>query len=343
MPAGFSTPIPNNSNNAKFTSQLSQLLANENLHGNFLFSPVSLEILFFMVQHGAPENTSTNQQIWTNIFNCENCNRNLVDRYFDSLFQAPQLYMTEDATLKYATVLAMNERFPVSDQFEAKMLGGLANATLFQENFAKNGDQAAHEINNIVAQTTENKINNLISGESLDDKTAMVLVNALYLKADFKECFTYIYDDKFYDSNNQEYYTKFLDGSFEDLSYHKSVDLSMIKLPFLEENFSLYIAMRNENGASIDLGDVVRQTLAKEIAFKDKYVNVKIPKFTMEYTAEDMVQHIQMLNVTNMFNESIAEFNYLLKDLEQKVAVSDIRHKAFIETSSPHEPNTSST
>uniref|UniRef100_A0A915IDB5 Serpin domain-containing protein n=1 Tax=Romanomermis culicivorax TaxID=13658 RepID=A0A915IDB5_ROMCU len=267
----FSTQTPIESNNAKFTSDLSQLLTKQNPDGNFLFSPVSLEILFAMVMSGTGGNT--NQQIWKHIFNGQDSDRFYVYYYVESLIKASRDYTTENSTLKYATILAIEEKFAVKDIFK-KRIGHFPNAEFLQENFDLNGYRTARRINDIVAQTTENKITNLISDDSLNDGTAMVLVNALYLKANFKESFTSTYYGQFYDSDDEAYNIEFLDGSFKNLSYHESADLSMIKLPFQEENFSLYVAMQNEYDASIDLGDVVHRTLAKQIAFKVKHVNV---------------------------------------------------------------------
>uniref|UniRef100_A0A915IDC5 Serpin domain-containing protein n=1 Tax=Romanomermis culicivorax TaxID=13658 RepID=A0A915IDC5_ROMCU len=95
-----------NNNNAKFTSDLSRLLTKQNPNGNFLFSPVSLEMVFAMVLNGTAKNT--NRQIRKYIFHWDH---HYMQSYVESLRKASRDYTTKKATLKYATVLAIDENF----------------------------------------------------------------------------------------------------------------------------------------------------------------------------------------------------------------------------------------
>uniref|UniRef100_A0A915HQH8 Serpin domain-containing protein n=1 Tax=Romanomermis culicivorax TaxID=13658 RepID=A0A915HQH8_ROMCU len=197
-------------------------------------------------------------------------------------------------------------------------------------NFAKDGDKVVNQINNIVAHSTQDRIKNLIPHGSLNGNTAMILVNALYLKARFLEPFSETQNGTFLESRTIFHYVEFLHGQILDLPYHKKGPFSMIELPFHEENLSLYIAMQ-EFGHKIDVGDVICQKFAGEINFEEKFVDVKLPKFTMEYTVQDLVGQVKLLNVTNIFDRSKADFSELLQYPWDKVVVSDMQHKAFFE------------
>uniref|UniRef100_A0A915HPT2 Serpin domain-containing protein n=1 Tax=Romanomermis culicivorax TaxID=13658 RepID=A0A915HPT2_ROMCU len=285
---------PVNNTNAKFTADLWHLLSKENAGENFVFSPVSLELL---------------------------------------LLNASQDYTTEKATLKYATVLAIDKCFPVTERFTSITKKQFPDAKFFNAAFSRDGKKTEAYINHVVAETTKNRIKNLIPNGSLGAHTTMVLVNALYLKASFKENFTSTAIADFYDKDNKAHEIEFLEGSFEDLPYYNKDGFSMIMLPYIDEHFNLYVAI-NSSG-SINMADVIHQTLAQKIDFESKEVDVKLPKFTMEYTADQIMDHMKMLNVRDIFNESTANFKALLKNPKDKVFVSTMRHKAFIETVSP--------
>lgn len=54
--------------------------------------------------------------------------------------------------------------------------------------FSKSSDAAA-KINEFVAKSTHDKIKNLVSSNSLDDMTRLVLINAIYFKGDWDKQF----------------------------------------------------------------------------------------------------------------------------------------------------------
>uniref|UniRef100_A0A915JFS9 Serpin domain-containing protein n=1 Tax=Romanomermis culicivorax TaxID=13658 RepID=A0A915JFS9_ROMCU len=204
-----------------------------------------------------------------------------------------------------------------------------------QMNFTVDGNKAATNINNIVAKTTENKIQDLIPYGSLNAHTAMVLVNALYLKADFEKEFKQIFGGKFYDSKNQSHDVEFLQDQFENLPFYQNDYVKMIRLPFVDKRIHLYVATRRNLSsnmeAKIDVSDVIHLAFSKNVKFGDKNVDVRLPKFVMSFTAKEMVRHFQSLNVTDLFDESRANFRGLFEKSRQRVAVSNIRHKAYIE------------
>uniref|UniRef100_A0A915JFT4 Serpin domain-containing protein n=1 Tax=Romanomermis culicivorax TaxID=13658 RepID=A0A915JFT4_ROMCU len=316
-------------NNVKFAAELSHQISKEHPNGNFVFSPVSLEIVVAAILSGTRGNT--NKQIKLYIFNKQD---HILNNYVESLIKSLETSKTDRTTLKYTTVLALDEMFPVREQFKRRARKYFPSGKVLQMNFDINGAKAAAEINGIVANTTENKIQDLIPSGSLGSHTPMVLVNALYLKADFEKEFTQILGGKFYDSKNQSHDVVFLQDQFENLPYYQNEDVKMIRLPFANKHIHLYIATGTSNNieeTKIDIGNAIRLTFSKDVKFQNRNVDVRLPKLVMSFSAKEMVRHFQMLNVTDLFDKSRANFGGLLQKTGQKVAVSNIRHKAFIE------------
>uniref|UniRef100_A0A915HR37 Serpin domain-containing protein n=1 Tax=Romanomermis culicivorax TaxID=13658 RepID=A0A915HR37_ROMCU len=96
-----------------FAADFAKLLHKRN--ENFVFSPISLEMLFAMLWEGA--DGDTDKQIRKYIFHCEDYNYDCASVYVSSLCNLSMGYTTETATLKFAPVLAMDENIEVKFGF----------------------------------------------------------------------------------------------------------------------------------------------------------------------------------------------------------------------------------
>uniref|UniRef100_A0A915IIE0 Serpin domain-containing protein n=1 Tax=Romanomermis culicivorax TaxID=13658 RepID=A0A915IIE0_ROMCU len=70
-------------NNAKFTAHFCELLKRQNDNENFVFSPISIEMLLATMWPGLGGNTS--EQIKKHIFHCEDSDHNCIHGYVLSL------------------------------------------------------------------------------------------------------------------------------------------------------------------------------------------------------------------------------------------------------------------
>jgi serpin B len=151
--------------------------------------------------------------------------------------------------------------------------------------------QSAATINGWVEANTNNKIKDLISADSLDSDTRMVLVNAIY----FKGFWTYQFDPK--NTFKAPFYLN--DQDTVDVDYMKvkkhfkygalpELDATAIELPYKDSDISMLIILPNtKTGLSalegklntIDLGEVSNKLYSQE-------VNVELPKFKIEFDIE---------------------------------------------------------
>lgn len=147
-------------------------------------------------------------------------------------------------------------------------------------------------MNDWIKKKTNNKIKNLISADSLDADTRMMLVNAIY----FKGLWTYPFDPPyrpfkrpFYineqDSVEVEFmFTKdpFKHGKFEHL------DASAIEFPFKDSNISMLVILPNSRTglAALEskLQNIDYNELSEKMVFWD--INVIFPIFKIEFDIE---------------------------------------------------------
>lgn len=151
--------------------------------------------------------------------------------------------------------------------------------------FSKSAQSAA-TINKWVEDHTNNKIKNLISADSLDADTRMVLINALYFKGFWTEKFEYTYKAPFY-LNDRDSVTVDLMSIEENFSYGvlSDLDSTAISLPYKDSNMYMLIVLPNSRTGlsalerkllNVDLSGIL-QKLDKRTDF------VKMPKFKIEF------------------------------------------------------------
>uniref|UniRef100_A0A8C4VVG6 Serpin family B member 1 n=1 Tax=Gopherus evgoodei TaxID=1825980 RepID=A0A8C4VVG6_9SAUR len=159
--------------NTHFALDLFRKLNETNPTGNIFFSPVSISAALAMVLLGAKGNTETQ----------------LLKLH--SRFQT----LTSDINrsgasylLKLANRLYGEKTYGFLADFLTKTQK-LYGADLATVDFLLASDEARKEINQWVAEQTEDKIPNLLSEGSVNNMTKLVLVNAIYFKGNWAEKF----------------------------------------------------------------------------------------------------------------------------------------------------------
>lgn len=160
---------------------------------------------------------------------------------------------------------------------------------------------AARTINSFVAVKTNNKIKNLISSDSIDHLTRLVLVNAIYFKGNWEHKFPiertspgdfYLDETKTvtvdYMRNEDEY-------RFAELT---DLDASALELKYAKSNISMVVVLPNGRTGlpalevslqNYDLSKIISQM------YKQK-VEVTLPKFKIEYEIE-LTNVLQMVGI----------------------------------------------
>lgn len=188
--------------------------------------------------------------------------------------------------------------------------------------------ESAQKINKFIHDSTQGKLDNLVSSDSISDAVAL-LVNAVYFKGKWEEEFSLDY------TSNQEFTTKsgeakqipFLKEMETDRGYSSDETFEVLTLNYKDSSYKFAIFLpKVQNGLeeAIEKLDADRfQKLLKEA--KRTYLNIEIPKFTVEKELT-LKGSLQNLGITEIFTDQ-ADLSGISKD----VKISDGTHKALIE------------
>ena len=148
--------------------------------GNILFSPYSVAAVLAMLTEGARGETLDMMKNTMHLPETETVRTGYRD-------VIPALRTNENFTLDTANTAFVMKDFQVLEEFQTALQKNY-HADMSSVNFAEN-EKAARTINDWVKAQTRDKITDLIPADSLNAMTRLVLVNAVYFKADWRSPF----------------------------------------------------------------------------------------------------------------------------------------------------------
>ncbi|XP_074549276.1 leukocyte elastase inhibitor A-like [Halichoeres trimaculatus] len=209
-------------------------------------------------------------------------------------------------------------------------------AALELVDFKYNKEEARVKINTWVEEKTQGNIKDLLASDDLDDRTKLVLVNAIYFNAVWESPFDRdeTVDFTFRLNKNNTKKVKMMCQT-EEFShcYIPEVKLKVLEMPYKDGDLSMIILLPED----IEDDTTGLEKLEKELdKFEDwtrpdrmKYdrMNVKIPKFKLAetYDLNDVLQKMGMSDAFT-FRSDLSGMSPV-KDL----VVSKVVHKAFVE------------
>jgi len=196
-------------------------------------------------------------------------------------------------------------------------------------NFIANYEATRVLINAWVEQKTKERIKDLIPKGILNSDTRMVLVNAIYFKGDWLHPFDSLdtKDDVFHVGNGKDITAKFMHqtGHFK---YADGESCKMIQVPYQGGKQSMIIALPH----GFDDLDATEKELQRD-GFErlknasQRLIQLKFPKFRMTMPLV-LKEYFRALGMKTPFEDS-ANFSQMTK--EQRLYISEIIHKAFVE------------
>lgn len=192
-----------------------------------------------------------------------------------SLLIANQIYVKEGYRLNKTYQHIATERFSCS-----------VEALNFINNI-----QAAQTINQFVDDKTNGKITNVMQAEDIDNDTAIMLINAVYFKSDWKHKFnkSLTQPDNFYINENETVQVDFMkiQSNFH-IGRLDELGASALEMKYANSKYSFMILLpRSRTGLSTL--ETKLKTFDLTMITKSLHefgVDVKIPKFKIEYDIE---------------------------------------------------------
>ncbi|XP_060933729.1 leukocyte elastase inhibitor-like [Limanda limanda] len=314
-----------------FALDLFRILSRANPSGNMLVSPLSIKSALAMVYLGARGDTAAQMAKAMSFQPGEAVHAEFKELIEDidsssksfNLKTANRLYWDKNEKFLTAYVEDMRKYYQ-ADLKIVDIIGAM--------------EASRKEINTWVEQQTEKQIKDLLKPGIVSAETKLVLVNAIYLNADWKNCF-YKEDteDMYFRVSQNETKSVRMIIQKKKLPYKHIPDhaLQILELPYVEEELSMFILLpeQSTDGSNSLLKLVKDLTLERLNEWTDKenmvesVIHVQLPKFKLEEDYE-LKHPLSKLGMTEVFRKS--------DDLSgmnggQNLFLTEVIHKAFVE------------
>ncbi|NXP46117.1 SPB10 protein, partial [Heliornis fulica] len=204
-------------------------------------------------------------------------------------------------------------------------------------NFKTAPEQSRKEINTWIEKQTEGKIKNLLGPRDVVASTKLVLVNAVYFKADWETKFHPKYTDmqpfRLSKSKTKPVKMMHMRNTFPILIV-EAMNFKIIELPYVQGEVSMLILLPDDiKDSSTGLEQLERELTYEKLSewtdskkMTETLVDLHLPKFTMEerYDLSD--------NLTSMGMHSAFSGNGDFSGMAEKgdVHISKVLHKSFV-------------
>ena len=304
-----------------FSSQLFQTVVEEN-PGNLIMSPLSAAIVLGMVAYGARGETENQFRKVLHLPSPDSLGKSGYQALIDNANN------TKENTLILANKVFMTETYSVKPSYR-ELTETYFRSTTQLVDFAKS-DEAANIINTWVERITNNHINGIVSPRDLDGLTALVLVNAVYFKGQWKNKFNakrtmnipfHVNENTVQNVPTMNREGRYVHGELSNLN------AQFIEIPYQGDELSMVIILPNEiNG--LPMVEKKLQGMSMADILKQGYegpVKLFLPKFKIEKMM-DLEPVLKKMGLTDMFTDR-ANFSGIADGL----SVSKVVQKAFIE------------
>jgi serpin B len=304
--------------------------------GNLIFSPYSVSQALAMTYAGAGGETAA-QMAETLSFRLQQpalheafgaLNADLVAR--GTAEDDPENEQTARA-LHIANALWGEQTYPFSESYNAQ-IEQYYGAELHQSDFINAPEETREEINDWVAEQTEDRIQNIVPEDAITPDTRLALANAIYFYGGWESTFE--------PDNTEDGEFFLLDGTTatvpfmfqrEYLRYAQGDGFQVIEFPYAGSGFAFTVILPDEGQfAAVEEG-LDAETLDAaigQLTFTE--VRVYLPKFEFEFDAS-LAQTLQSMGMPDAFDPTRADFTGMVDGTPpEPLFIGDVLHKAFI-------------
>jgi len=239
-----------------------------------------------------------------------------------------QLRTNQDKTqLRVANGLFQDKDLKLKDDFSA-LIKNCYKSEVDQVDFEQQLEQTRQKINRFISQKTQQKIPELFKQGDLTTDDRVVLANAVYFKASWKQSFNKgsTKRDTFYRNGQDQQTVQFMQES-ATLRHSANDDLAALELPYDDQDLSMVLVLPNSRDGMRDLeqkltGQQLRDILSR---LERKQVNVQLPKFQVR-SHVNLKDMLTKMGLPSLFSQS-ADFRRMS---DTPLKIDSGFHEAYI-------------
>ncbi|OQV19906.1 Serpin B9 [Hypsibius exemplaris] len=240
---------------------------------------------------------------------------------------------SQDYVLQSANGIFLEKTYKILSNFRSSVTNDFG-ANISTVDFVKQAEQSRVRINSFVEEKTNNKIRDLFSAGSLDSDTRLVLVNAVYFKAQWANKFEkdFTKEQPFTLANGQQKQVQLMNLGFDQfVPYAEVAELDgaqVVELRYAGDETSMVVILpRKESGLRALEERLTAATLKSTLAkLSRRKVNVFLPKFKVE-TDYNLVEELKAMGIKAAFERTA---NFSLISSQAALKISKVVQKVFV-------------
>jgi serpin B len=295
--------------------------------GNLFFSPYSISTCLAMTYAGARGDTETQM---SQALHFSKNQKQLHSAFGQLQQQLNDAAKQKGIQLDIANALWAQQGEPFLPAF-LKIATDDYQANVKQADFKTGAEAAAREINRWVAKKTRDKIQNILSPDSLNEATRLVLANAIYFKGLWQSPYekSATSTQPFHLSSKSQADAPLM-HHVEEVRYTGNDDFQAVELPYIGDQLSMVILLPRQIDA---LGQLEKQLSPAFLArlldhMKLQQVEIFLPRFKLD-SGFGLNDILAKMGMPNAFGPR-ADFSGL-NGRTQDLLISDVFHKAWVE------------
>jgi serpin B len=315
--------------NNNFAFNLMKQLTNKDKDKNIIISPLSISTILAETQNGA--NGQTKDEILSAIGLKNIDDKSINEQYYNALnyynnlkqFNSSTYEMSYLARLTVADSIWVNKNLSLNKSF-AYTSKKYYNAEVNSVNFGI--PDTVNTINQWVDRNTDGQIKQIIN--NVDDSEKAILINAIRFKGTWESEFSpnNTKEEDFTLSSGEKVKIDTMQKTITN-NYLKGENFQSIRLPYYG-GLEMDLFLPNK-GVSVNdfMGEATKENFDKWIKeFSIADVNMKIPKFKLEYENGNMKDVLKNLGMQQAFDPEKSN----LDGISKNTFISDIIHKTCI-------------
>ena len=204
------------------------------------------------------------------------------------------------------------------------------NAPLEQLDFITDPDKAKDHINGWVAEQTLKRIQDLIPDQTLTKNTRFVLVNAIYMKAQWQHSFRadLTKPAPFHVNGGDAVNVPMLVGYEMRFGGAKRDGYTVVTMPYTGYGLQFVLLLPDKrNGLAALEAKLTPEMLAECVKFDHGMVDITMPKLKLEPPVMELTRQLQALGMKSAFDPAKADFSRIAPG---GLFISDVFHKTCL-------------